>query len=268
MSDVLFFAMKKLSNVENARLDAEVLLSVILKVNRSYLRTHEEEKLSRLNQWRYFYCISKRSQNIPVHYIMGQKKWCGMSIEVTPSVLIPRDETEILLQKIFQEDNNPQTILDIGTGSGCISLALAKKYIKSKITALDNSRAALSVAKKNFRNHDVTINLQYSDLLSTIPKDSEWDIIVANLPYVPVSHVVTQSVQKEPIEAIFSGEDGLDLLRRLAKELEQKKIQFGVLWLEFLPQQWDEIKNIFNMWRVIPVQDLNGDIYFAKITPR
>ncbi len=268
MSDVLFFATQKLSFLKNTELESEILLSDVLKVDRAYLRTHRDKKISFLNRWKYNYYINLRSQRVPLAYIRGWKEWCGFRIAVTSSVLIPRDETEILFQKIVQYEENPQNILDIGTGSGCLALALAKNYPQAIVMAVDISRAALSVAQRNFREHQVTAETAYSDVLSAIPLGARFDIIVANLPYVPTKFSIAPEVQKEPEEAIFSGEDGLELLRRFACELEQKEIVFTSLWIEFLPQQWEMIQQIFKNWDVMPHQDISGDIYFARIIPR
>ena len=268
MSGVLFFAIEKLSSFKNASFEAELLLSEVLKVDRSYLRTHKDEVVSFFNRWKFRYYLHLRAQHVPLAYIRGWKEWCGLRISVTSSVLIPRDETEVLFQKITECEKNPQSILDMGTGSGCLALALFKNYPKAEVTAVDFSRAALSVAQKNFREHRVSIEPEYSDLFSAISAETRFDMIVANLPYVPTTISITPEVQKEPEEAIFSGEDGLELMRRFARELEQKEIQFKSLWIEFLPQQWKLVQQIFKKWDIESYKDLGGDIYFARITPR
>jgi len=268
VSGVLFFAKEKLSSLENASLESEILLADILKVDRSYLRTHQEESVSLFHRLKFHYYLHLRSQHVPLSYIRGWKEWCGLRITVTSSVLIPRDETEVLFQKIIQSEKTPQKILDLGTGSGCLALALAKNYQQAEVTAIDFSRAALSVAQKNFRAHNVAVETEYSDLLSAISAKTKFDIIVANLPYVPTTLPIAPEVQKEPEEAIFSGKDGLELLARFARELEQKEIEFKSLWIEFLPEQWERIQQIFKKWDVKSHQDVGGDIYFARITSR
>lgn len=268
MSGVLFFAKEKLSSFENASLESEILLADILKVDRSYFRTHKDEIVSLFNRLKFRYYLHLRSQHVPLSYIRGWKEWCGLRIAVTSSVLIPRDETEVLFQEIIQSEKNPQKILDIGTGSGCLALALAKNYQQAEVIAIDFSRAALSVAQKNFRAHNVEVETEYSDLLSAISSKTKFDIIVANLPYVPTTLSLAPEVQKEPEEAFFSGKDGLGLLTRFARELEQKEIEFKALWIEFLPEQWERIQQIFKKWYIEPHKDVGGDIYFARITSR
>lgn len=238
----------------------------VLGVNRSVLRTQGQKKLSFWLRWKFQYFLSLRVNHTPISYIRGWKDWCGFRVSVSPSVLIPRDETEVLIEMIGEREVEPRTILDMGTGSGCIAIALAKKFPNAKVSAIDISRAALSVAKKNFRNHRLDIDAQYSDLLSSLPIGASFDLIVANLPYVPQNTHVTKEVRQEPYEAVFSGNDGLDILRQFAQELEQKEIQFQSVWLEFLPSQWKQIQVLFKNWKVEPVQDLGGDIYFARIT--
>ena len=214
---------------------------------------------------RFFARVKKRFNGVPLAYIRGWKEWAGMKILVSRHVLIPRDETEYLLDKILEKES-PGSVLDVGTGSGCITLGLAKYFPNSRFTALDFSLSALRVARKNFKKFGVKVRSLHSDLLSSVEHGAKYDLIVANLPYVPTIMDVSEEVKKEPCEAVFSGEDGLDTLRRFSQELTDKEIVFESLWLEFLPQQWPDIVDIFSAWRVEPVTDLGGDIYFARVS--
>jgi release factor glutamine methyltransferase len=269
VSGVLFLAENLLGSLKQARLEAEVLLANVLQVDRSYLRTHPERRVSFMKRCIFFYSVRLRAKHIPIAYINGWKEWAGFRISVTPSVLIPRDETEILIQKIREiEKNNPKNILDVGTGSGCISIAVSKIFPDAVVTAIDYSRAALSVAQKNFRDHKIDVDVRYSDLLSAISPKSKFDLIVANLPYLPKDISLEEEVKREPEEALFAGKEGLDLLCRFAKELREKEIEFHSLWIEFLPQQWGDIQLLFKHWNIQSHQDIGGDIYFARITPR
>ena len=254
-----------MTSFENPRLEAEMLLSDVLGVERSFLRTQKKKILPFWKRWKFQYLISLRLRHIPLAYIRGWKEWLGFRIFVTSSVLIPRDETEILIRHIEETEINPQSILDMGTGSGCISVALAKKFPKAEVLAVDISWAALSVAKKNFRFHHLTINTAYSDLFSGIPFGAHFDVIVANLPYVPINISISKDVQKEPHEALFAGKDGLDLLRKFAQSIQKKKISYNSLWIEFLPQQWREVQALFSNQKIIPFRDVGGDIYFARV---
>lgn len=262
---MLFCAKKKLSHLDNPRLEAEILLSDLLDLGRAELRTRGDLKLSWLHRHCFFVNVRKRAKGEPLAYIRGWQEWAGMKLNVSPAVLIPRDETEYLLEKISGIEN-PKSILDVGTGSGCLALGLAKRFPDAEVSALDYSTKALRVARSNFKKYKADVNVLHSDLLAKIKKGARYDLIVANLPYVPTNIEVTREVEKEPQDAIFSGDDGLDLLRRFSFELEQKEVSFAALWLEFLPCQWPDIEKMFSKWHVEPVRDLGGDIYFAKIS--
>lgn len=243
-----------------------MLLSDVLGVDRSFLRTQKKKVLPFWKRWKFQYLISLRLRYIPLAYIRGWKEWLGFHIFVTPSVLIPRDETEILIQHIKAREKQVHSILDMGTGSGCIALALAKQFPDADVTAVDMSRAALSVAKKNFRFHHLNIHTIYSNLFSTISARSHFDIIIANLPYVPNNFSVSREVKKEPQEALLGGKDGLDVLFQFAQSIQKKNISYTSLWIEFLPQQWEGVQKLFPNNTITPFRDVGGDIYFARVS--
>ncbi len=251
----------------NPQLEAEMLLSFALGKERVWLRTHQDYILNAKESAKFREIIERRKNNEPLAYIRGWKIWCDMKIVVSPDVLIPRDETEILANYILKNSRNfkPKTILDVGTGSGCLAIFLAKKFPRTEVTALDICPKALNIAKKNAQNQQVQIKFLQSDLLEKISRKN-FDIIVANLPYVPENISVSKDVRKEPAHAIFSGADGLDLIRKLAEQLKFREILFRELWLEFWPAQETEIKKIFAEYNVEFLPDLGGDTYFAKIT--
>jgi release factor glutamine methyltransferase len=217
---------------------------------------------------------------------------------VNKHTLIPRDETEVLMHHIrdFERDFVPRKLLDVGTGSGCIALALQRIFLDIRcseldldaatddknntvsITAIDICAAALRMARNNEKNNLFTpvilksleasaikINWVHSNLLQKILLGSAFDMIVANLPYVPAEIDVSREVEREPSTAIFSGGDGLFHIRRLAQELQTKKICFKELWLEFLPEQERAIADIFSRYQVKFLTDVGGDVYFAVV---
>ncbi len=263
----LLWGQSQLSNFDNPKLEAEVLLAEIIEKDRTFLKSHQEYKLSFFQQWKFKRWIKKRKNNIPVAQIIGYKKWAGFQIFVDKNVLIPRDETEILCKKIVMEKRNftPQKILDIGTGSGAIAIFLAHKFPGCEMSGIDISLKALKIAQKNTQSNDVHIKFLKSDLLKTLKNGSQFDIIVANLPYVPSGMDVSSEVKKEPNLAIFAGSDGLDLVRKLKLQIQDKKIQFSELWLEFLPIQKEAIQTIFSSYQVKFFTDCGGDVFFAKI---
>jgi release factor glutamine methyltransferase len=268
ISDALFWCTKKLINIENPKFEAEVLLAEILDKDRSFLRTHSDSLLDNRQRLKLRHWIQKRAKHIPIAYIQKYKLWNDLKIGVNKNTLIPRDETEILAQKIVEQNSSStKNILDIGTGSGCLAIFLKKSFPTAEVSGIDISRKALFIAKKNATQLKQIVHFFYSNLLQKIDSKLHFDIIVANLPYVPESIKVSKEVQKEPRGAIFAGDNGLALIQELKEELETKKITFGQLWLEFLPQQKEAIQEIFKSWNCDFQADIGGDVFFVKITP-
>ena len=269
VKQILTWAQQQLAHFCNPRLEAEVLLSELLQKDRSQLKVLEDLKLSFVQVFRYKRWVFKRAKNIPVAYILGYKEFMGKRFTVNKHTLIPRDETEILIDHILKQKRKfeVKSLLDVGTGSGVIALSIGFGIGSlGQITALDISRKALKVARENAKKHKVDIDFQYSNMLSSIEKGSSFDIIVANLPYVPEDLKVEKDLAYEPSTAIFSGTDGLIHIKRLRDELKAKEIDFKELWLEFLPQQAKEIKKIFeDLGKVELKKDLSGQIFFACV---
>jgi release factor glutamine methyltransferase len=266
----LDWGIKKLIELENPRLEAEVLLSNLLNKDRTWLRTHCGDQLKWWQCLRFFYFIWQRQRHVPVAYILGYTDWNGIRIKVNRLVLIPRDETEILCHHVKSEVRKSSlppsfSILDIGTGSGCIALWLKQEFPEATVVAVDISSSVLKVAQSNAYQAGLNVQFRRSDLLSNISQ-SYFDVIVANLPYVPENHSVSLDLSYEPAGAIFSGGAGLGHIRKLAKQLSDEKLKYQQLWLEFLPSQKNEIKKIFNSKRVKFFTDIGGDIFFAKIS--
>ncbi|MDH3324539.1 MAG: peptide chain release factor N(5)-glutamine methyltransferase [Candidatus Peregrinibacteria bacterium] len=265
IKSAVFYGTKKLQNLDNPKFEAEVLCARVLNKDRAFLKTYPEKNLSLIKSLKFRRFVSMRSKNIPIAQIFGEKEWCGMNILVNKNVLIPRDETEILCHTILKEEGKPQHILDLGTGSGNIAIFMKKNFSNAEVTAIDISKKALEVAKKNTQLNNVEVNFIKSDLLEKVNNAASFDLIVANLPYVPKNLKVAADLSFEPQNAIFSGLDGLDAIRKFAKELVSKKIKFKKIWLEFLPTQKKEITKIFKDKKVEFFGDSGGDIFFAKI---
>ncbi|MCK5461118.1 peptide chain release factor N(5)-glutamine methyltransferase [Candidatus Gracilibacteria bacterium] len=271
ISQALDFGKKNLEGLESPNLESEVILSVLLGTDRVYLKTHKEKILSWKETVIYKKWITKRSKHFPMAYIIGYKIWGDLKILVNPNVLIPRDETEILMEHIVRLEKSLKNqsvvkILDIGTGSGCIALFLKKMFPNAIVSALDLSKAALRVAKDNAKVHQVDLNFLHSDLLEKIPKTFSFDVIVANLPYVPENEAVSLEVFKEPKKAIFSGDNGLETIKRLSVQLKRKQIKYKSLYLEFLPFQKKAISEIFKEMKIDFIDDIGGESFFARIT--
>ncbi len=265
INKALNYGRSKLQHLPNPTLETEVLLSHLMGQNRPWIKIHTEASLGFWNTLKFKSWIKKRANHLPLAYITGYKIWNDLKIFVTHNTLIPRDETETLCHHIKKHHNqNTKSVLDIGTGSGCIALWCAKQFPQAQVHASDISQKALNQALKNAKFHHVPLNLIKSDLLNDIPK-SHFDIIVANLPYVPKNLEVSAEVEKEPHSALFSGSDGLNHIRTLAMQISEKDITFNALWLEFLPQQKEQIQPIFSDYTVNFLGDEGGTIFFACI---
>ncbi|MFH1598334.1 MAG: peptide chain release factor N(5)-glutamine methyltransferase [Patescibacteria group bacterium] len=227
INQALVGATKKLKakNITSADLDAEVLLSHVLKKPREHLLAHPFTNLKtyQLNNFQTF--IKRRAQHQPVAYLTGHKEFYGLDFIVNKSVLIPRPETESLVEAVIKEIRNKSlTIADIGTGSGCIAIALKKNLPKTKVLATDKSATALKVAKQNARLHSVRIQFIQGDLLEPV-KNQMINIIVANLPYLDnnMKNLLKSSESKalkyEPPMALKGGPDGMNIYRRFFTQI-------------------------------------------------
>jgi release factor glutamine methyltransferase len=209
--------------VENPRLDAEVLLSHILRKERLYLYVHFDQPLEEAELSAFRSAVKQRAARLPVAYITGIKEFMGLEFEVTPSVLIPRPDTEILVEAALSRlttVDNP-CILDLGTGSGAIGISLLANLPTAKGVTVDISAEALVVAKGNAARHLVSERLTFcqGDLFSPV-KGQMFTAIVSNPPYIPEADIagLTPEVQQEPNLALAGGKDGLDFYRRIILE--------------------------------------------------
>ena len=274
------WAVETLKDFKHPHIEADVLLCSVLDCDRVWLRTHTERSLRGEQESEFKKYIQERADRRPVAYILGYKDWGGMRLIVNESVLVPRDETETLCSYIGEslkmnvkgKKDGSIFVLDIGTGSGAIACYLARsvKFKREEseyvILGVDISKSALAVAHKNASDLELDIEFKESDLLSAIEPGSFFDVVVANLPYVPEEFVVEKDLSYEPGLALYSGSDGLNHYQRLYKQLNKKSIQFKELWIEFLPQQKDAIMEMFKGFEVEFLADVGGGVFFAKIT--
>jgi release factor glutamine methyltransferase len=178
--------------------------------------------------------LTRRLNGEPLQYIEEYIPFYSIQINVDQRCLIPRPETEFLIELIKNKSDNPKKILDVGTGTGCIALMLKKLYPESIVDACDISLEALDLAKENAEINNLEINLFQSDLLSGVD-EADYDIIVANLPYIPtetLSRLESEVVDYEPLVALDGGIDGLLHIDRLIKEIEEKDLRNLTLFLE------------------------------------
>jgi len=229
----------------NPRLEAEILLAEALGCARIELYTQfdqipPDEPLNQFRQW-----VKRRGAGEPVAYIVGHKEFYSLRFEVNSDVLIPRPETEHLVVAALEAAKgiaeNPIRVIDVGTGSGCIAITLAKYLSQAKIAAIDLSPAALEVAKRNAEAHQVTDKIRFfcGDLLAALPPGSgQVHLIVSNPPYIGTNErgtVDRQVSDFEPSMALFSGDEGLDLTQRLIAEAPEKLLPQGWLMFESSP---------------------------------
>jgi release factor glutamine methyltransferase len=223
---------------ERARADAELLLMHLLRAGRAWLIAHSDAEIGS-DQWEAYLALLQRRRNgEPIQYITGEQEFYGLPFRVTPDVLIPRPETEHLVEKAIElatEIERPR-IVDVGTGSGAIAVALACKMPEARVTALDISAGALEVARGNAQRNAVAerIDFKQSDLLDAVG-DARFDFVVSNPPYVPTADRDSLSVEvreHEPGLALFAGEDGLDVYRRLIPAALRVLVASGYLLME------------------------------------
>ena len=215
--------MLKNNKVESPKLKARLLLQYVLKKSRQYLIVYDNEEITKKEQWEYFINIEKLSQGIPLQHITHSQEFMKMDFYVNEKVLIPRPDTEILVEeviKIASKMQNP-VILDLCTGSGAIGISIAKYVKDAKIYATDISEEALEIARRNAQNLGVTEKIKFikSNLFDKIKK-IKFDIIVSNPPYIKKEdiHYLSEEVQKEPELALNGGDDGLDFYRKIVNQ--------------------------------------------------
>lgn len=225
------------------------LLGHLLKIPHLQVLANLDLEIPELVFDDYFNGLKQLDQGVPLEYITNTKGFYELDFFVNPNVLIPRPETEVLVQTAIDLNLSPDyQAIDLGTGSGCIAISLAKKYPNSNWIAVDISEEALKVARKNADLHQIqNIIFLNSNLLENIP-NTKFDLITANLPYIGTKTFsgVDPNTQKfEPNMALFSGEDGLDLYRQLSKSLKDNQIQFQYLLAEFADNQAQELIKVF-----------------------
>lgn len=221
---------------DSASLDAQALLAQVLRRPRSWLLAHGKEPLTERQARQYGQGMARLEAGEPLPYVLGEWEFYGLRLAVNPHVLIPRPETELLVERALdwlQANPGRRHALDVGTGTGCISVCIAKYYADIHIVATDNSGEALVVCEQNARKHGVSerVKVSQSDLLQGV--SGKFDLICANLPYIPSSRLQRLAVYgREPGAALDGGPDGLGLIRRLLAQAPAHMAPGGLLLLE------------------------------------
>lgn len=241
----------KSNNITEPKLKARLLLQYVLEKPRQYLLVYDNEKVTEKQEKAYFTYINKLKKGTPLQHITHQQEFMKMNFYVDNNVLIPRPDTENLVEEVIEiaKKTNAKKILDICTGSGAIAISLAKYLEKSEIIAVDISGKALKVAKHNAKKNEVENQITFveSDLFEKLPKE-KYDIIVSNPPYIKKEVIKTldKEVKQEPEIALDGGEDGLDFYRKIIKEGYDYLKFKGYLCLEIGYDQKDEVIDLVN----------------------
>jgi release factor glutamine methyltransferase len=233
------------NGIEDAPLESELLLRHALKIDRVQLYVDLEKELSPRQERSFQNLLKRRLSGEPAAYITGHREFYGLDFIVNPAVLIPRPESELLVETALAiaKDHHVSIIADIGTGSGALAISLALEAPRAKIYATDISTAALRIARLNCRRHGVAdrVLLLEGDLLEPLPEPV--DIIVANLPYVRKSELEPQS---EPPLALDGGADGTEVIEKLCRQAGGRLKPGGWLLLEIGQGQGEEVKHILH----------------------
>jgi release factor glutamine methyltransferase len=265
-------------------MNAELLLMFSLDCDRAYLYAHPERDLTPDETQRYNEALARRATGVPVQYITGHQEFWGLDLIVSPAVLIPRPETEHVVEAVLElvsgvrseqsrgQSQRPRTgvsaphglrIVDVGTGSGSIAIALAKELLSAEIHATDISVEALEVARANAARHDLTSRIKFHrlDLLNGLP-DGEFNFVVSNPPYVGESEEdsVQLEVRKfEPRNAVFAGPTGLEVIERLIPQAQMVLGPSGWLVFEISGTIADRVRSLLPAWDEVAIRnDLQG----------
>ncbi|MGC2182680.1 MAG: peptide chain release factor N(5)-glutamine methyltransferase [Terriglobales bacterium] len=270
LRDALTSAVSRLTatSVPSPRMNAELLLMFTLACDRAYLHAHPERKLSADEQRRYEQALIERERGMPAQYITGHQEFWGMDLIVTPAVLIPRPETEHVIETVLAgvgRAPSPAVLrfVDVGTGSGCIALALAKELPHAEIHATDISPAALEIAHANAARLQLENRIRFhqTDLLQGLDHGT-FDFVVSNPPYVGESEAdqVQLEVRKyEPRNAVFAGETGLEVIERFIPQAHESLKPGGWLVMEISGTIADRVRELLVGWNDVRItNDLQG----------
>jgi release factor glutamine methyltransferase len=255
---------KQLPKSTTPRLDLELLLAAVLHQPRSFIYAYGEFELTLEQEKKFQKLYEKRLAGEPIAYILGKKEFWSLELTVSEKVLIPRPETELLVETILQLPLAMANIVDLGTGSGAIAIAIAKERPHWKITAIDISSDALQIAKINAAGLQIQ-NIEFckSDWCETLP-DKKFDIIVSNPPYIANNdlHLQRGDIRFEPKIALEAG-DGLDAIRKIITQAKNKSKPGGLLALEHGYNQSNAVQELLqqnNYREITPIKDL-ANIY-------
>ena len=251
IADFLAISTKTLSEagIASARLDSELILAHVLRRSREWLLAHDATALTQPQQQQARQLLLQRTRRQPIAYLTGRRDFYGHSFLVNEQVLIPRPESEVILAILDElaQDHHLRTVLDVGTGSGCLAISIKLAHPDMAVRACDISESALPVARRNAARllpSGQQVKFYQSDLLSNLPAGSQFNLIVANLPYLsPGQDGLSPELAYEPAIALYADDDGLSLIKQLVATAPARLTPGGYLLLEMDTDQIETVAN-------------------------
>ena len=253
------------SEISEPNLKSKLLLMSIMNVSKEYLVIHGKDIIDSTVQEEFKNLISKLKMGYPLEYITHEKEFMKLKFYVDENVLIPRADTEVLVEEVIKRINKQVKVLDLCTGSGAIAISLAKYLENSFITAIDISAKAIEIAQKNAKQNNVEIEFVCSDLFEKIESsNTKFDIIVSNPPYIETDEILklNKDVQKEPILALDGGKDGVIFYKKISNEAKEFLKENGIIAFEIGYKQKNDVIQILQnegYKNIICIKDLSGN---------
>ena len=255
-------------NIADAKIDAWYLLQRACKIDRNFYYLHEEDELTAEQQSEYESTVHKRAEHVPLQYIIGEQDFMGLKFKVNSNVLIPRQDTETLVEEALRVVEPGMRVLDLCTGSGCIIISLAKNVADISCTGSDISKQALLVAKENAKANEVEVEWERSDLFENI--SGTFDLIVSNPPYIPTGEIpglMPEVRDFEPVDALDGKEDGLYFYRIITEKSPEYLTSDGYLYFEIGYDQGEAVSAMMRQCgytQVEVIKDLAGNDRVVK----
>ena len=256
------------AGVMDAKIDAWLLLEMVAKIDRSFYFTHINEEVEPEVLTEYERVLEKRAEHVPLQYITGEQEFMGMTFKVNSNVLIPRQDTETLVEETLKVIEPQMEVLDLCTGSGCILLSILKNAPTVHGTGSDISKQALLVAKENAKLHDLEEEWVRGNLFDNV--NGSYDVIVSNPPYIAqgeISKLMPEVGEFEPMQALDGGADGLDFYRKITEEAPRYLKENGYLLFEIGYDQGQEVQRLMlkaGFSDVTVIKDLAGNDRVVK----
>lgn len=263
--EAMNFGEEKLNNagIVDAKNDAWLLLTYVCKIDRTYYYVHMDEAMSPELLAEYEAILNKRAEHVPLQYITGEQEFMGLPFHVNESVLIPRQDTEALVEEALKVVRPGMKVLDMCTGSGCILISILKNVVQVEGVGYDISKQAINVAKENAKLNNVNATFERSDLFEAVT--DTFDVIVSNPPYIPtdvIGGLMPEVAVYEPIQALDGKEDGLHFYRRIINECRKYLNPNGMIIFEIGHDQGKAVSDLLKeagFSDVVVIKDLAGN---------